>query len=423
MYLLIEVAASEATLRGYSVLYQRRSAAGVRSFEGLRDLVETSTTRVLERRHAVAVRDVDACACFDEDPDDHLMRLAALAEDHRLQEGRPAQIVDVVDVDLRPHELTDHFDVAAVSRRYERGASEAVRPPEVGLGSENLTENLDVARLADREQGVRASVVLEVDVCAFVDEETHHVRMASVDRGRHRRAAGRIPRVDVGSVSEQSRHLLGIALACGTHEARVLARLAVAAARRKEEQDRQPERAHRPVCTAPRQRGFPAWNLGRMARVHRRRWVLEELYWIALGCVLVVLASVLFAGVDVDELVARDSRTVVAPAAVAPNVAEVKDSVSPPRKEPRRRKSLAAADEVVVAAVRGDCWVSLRRESAAGDVLYEGLLVQGRRARVRGDRVFVRLGAGENVRVTVGGKLRAVPAGVADVVVEASADA
>lgn len=82
-----------------------------------------------------------------------------------------------------------------------------------------------------------------------------------------------------------------------------------------------------------------------------------------------------------------------------------------------------AADEVVVAAVGGDCWVSLRRGSAAGDVLFEGLLARGRRARVRGERIFVRLGAGENVRVTVGGETRPVPAGLADVVVEASGDA
>ena len=162
--------------------------------------------------------------------------------------------------------------------------------------------------------------------------------------------------------------------------------------------------------------------------MHRRRpRVLEELYWIGLGCVLIVLATVLFGGVDVNDLLAGGSRPGVAPAPAPVRVAEAKGSVSPPRvprpKEPRRRKSSPAADVVVVAAVRGDCWVSLRRDSAAGDVLFEGLLVQGRLARVRGDRIFVRLGAGENVRVTVGGKARPVPAGLADVVVAARRDA
>jgi hypothetical protein len=74
---------------------------------------------------------------------------------------------------------------------------------------------------------------------------------------------------------------------------------------------------------------------GKNARVHRRRGVLDELYWIGLGCVLIVLATVVFGGVDVADLVAGDSGPVVAPAVVAPRVAEVKGSVSPPR-PPRR---------------------------------------------------------------------------------------
>lgn len=154
--------------------------------------------------------------------------------------------------------------------------------------------------------------------------------------------------------------------------------------------------------------------------MHRRRRVLEDFYWIGLGCVLIVLATLAFGGVDVRELIGDDAPALEARATeAATTVATVKGSVSPPgASEPRAAaKERALPDEVVVAAVRGDCWVSLRRGSAAGEVLFEGLLVRGRRARVRGDRIFVRLGAGENVRVTVGGKPRPVPPGTADMVV------
>jgi len=67
--------------------------------------------------------------------------------------------------------------------------------------------------------------------------------------------------------------------------------------------------------------------------------------------------------------------------------------------------------ELLVAATTGNCWVSIHRGSALGDILYEGTIEQGKsqRVRARGKRLWLRVGAPENVRVTLNGKRVRVP--------------
>lgn len=81
----------------------------------------------------------------------------------------------------------------------------------------------------------------------------------------------------------------------------------------------------------------------------------------------------------------------------------------------------AAAALVVVRAARGDCWVEAREGSARGPVLFAGLLAQGDTQRFRAALVWLRLGAGTNVDVTVGGRRASVPAGTGELVVRADA--
>jgi hypothetical protein len=74
---------------------------------------------------------------------------------------------------------------------------------------------------------------------------------------------------------------------------------------------------------------------------------------------------------------------------------------------------------VLVRAVGGDCWVEAREGSATGRVLYVGLLAQGSEQQLPVRRVWLRLGAGENVVVMAGGRRAPIPAGTNDVVVSA----
>ena len=80
--------------------------------------------------------------------------------------------------------------------------------------------------------------------------------------------------------------------------------------------------------------------------------------------------------------------------------------------------ALAAASTLVVTAARGDCWLEIHASSAQGDVLYEGVLTRGDARTFTGKKLWVRLGAAENLDVTLNGRrVDNLPQGTADVLV------
>jgi transcriptional regulator with XRE-family HTH domain len=72
-------------------------------------------------------------------------------------------------------------------------------------------------------------------------------------------------------------------------------------------------------------------------------------------------------------------------------------------------------------ATRGTCWVSVRKGSQGGKVLYERTLQLGDRVRLEGTRLWARLGAPWNLDATLNGKHVALPATIADVLVTSRA--
>ena len=71
---------------------------------------------------------------------------------------------------------------------------------------------------------------------------------------------------------------------------------------------------------------------------------------------------------------------------------------------------------VVVTAARGDCWISARLGSENGRVLDERILAQGESVTLRGERVWMSIGAAANVDVTVNGEDRELQSGTVAVV-------
>jgi len=72
---------------------------------------------------------------------------------------------------------------------------------------------------------------------------------------------------------------------------------------------------------------------------------------------------------------------------------------------------------VGITAARGDCWLEVHSLSATGKLLYVGVLNEGKTVAVSGRKLWIRFGAGENVDLTLDGKIEQVPAGATNVLV------
>src|SRR5690606_16092835 len=78
---------------------RRSRMANLFGFEESGDLGEAAGSGVLQGGDAVAVGDGAIGARVEQELDDALGNGAAIGKDHRFEEGRPAEVVDVVDVD------------------------------------------------------------------------------------------------------------------------------------------------------------------------------------------------------------------------------------------------------------------------------------------------------------------------------------
>jgi Domain of unknown function (DUF4115) len=82
-------------------------------------------------------------------------------------------------------------------------------------------------------------------------------------------------------------------------------------------------------------------------------------------------------------------------------------SPSPPAAATRLPETLppaTARTEIEIVAARGDSWLQVRRGSASGPVVYEGVLERGRSASFAARRLWFRFAVGDHLDVTVNGK-------------------
>lgn len=125
----------------------------------------------------------------------------------------------------------------------------------------------------------------------------------------------------------------------------------------------------------------------------------------ALG--LVVLNVLAWTGRLVDE------------APPPPEAQEALPQQAPPPPEPaaaRPAPSTPRNSTVVLTAVRGACWLSVRLGAESGEVLYEGVLAQGDSLRFKRRKLWLRLGAASNLEISVDGKRADVPVGTVDLI-------
>lgn len=92
-------------------------------------------------------------------------------------------------------------------------------------------------------------------------------------------------------------------------------------------------------------------------------------------------------------------------------------SVAVPLAPPRRKVRTA---RLVLTAVRGRCWLSAHVGSANGRSLGEATLEQGQSLTLAGRRLWIRLGAPQNLEARLNGEPEGLPGDTADVVVTAT---
>ena len=152
---------------------------------------------------------------------------------------------------------------------------------------------------------------------------------------------------------------------------------------------------------------------------------LEPLaFWLSLavaGVLLLLLVGVISGAIPVDDPASSGETAAVPTTSPLPDSTEaVETTPAETVAQPASQPSTDAADDVVlVRAVGGDCWVEARDGSAEGDVLFVGLLAQGTTQQLTAKRVWLRLGAGQNVEIVIGGKRVDVPPGTSDIVLPA----
>jgi hypothetical protein len=143
-------------------------------------------------------------------------------------------------------------------------------------------------------------------------------------------------------------------------------------------------------------------------------------FWLALGvavALLLVLVGVITGAIPVDDPSSGETVAAVPTTAPAPVRETTPAAETTPVAQPAAQPGAETADDVVqVRAVGGDCWLEAREGSSTGPVLFIGLLARGTTKKLNAKRVWLRLGAGENVEIVAGGKRAEVPAGTSDIV-------
>jgi hypothetical protein len=150
----------------------------------------------------------------------------------------------------------------------------------------------------------------------------------------------------------------------------------------------------------------------------RTRTLGDVAFWCAamLGAVLLALLGLALTGVAPVESEPSSPGRETTPQVpqrlqtTAPTVPAL-----PPPEEPATTAPPVTVT-VTVTAARGDSWVSARLGSETGRVLEERLLAHGETTRLAGPRVWLLVGAPENVEVLVDGEPRELARGTLETV-------
>jgi uncharacterized protein DUF4115 len=125
---------------------------------------------------------------------------------------------------------------------------------------------------------------------------------------------------------------------------------------------------------------------------------------VGFGAVLVLVGLALIVGKGGE----RTSTTANPP----PVTTAPQPAATPPPATTTDRQPQPGDAQLVVRATRGESPLSVHADSEDGVILYEGVLARGRTVRLFSARLWIRLGAAENVDLTLNGQpVERLPAG------------
>ncbi len=163
-----------------------------------------SLQRVHEWGDSLTVGEIHISAMGDQQADDLDISRTAVSEDHRLEQGGPAEALDVIDVDSGAQQYPDRIDMAIVACRDQGGAAVTIGPLEIGTGGKGQAHDLSVASRAGEQKRVVADVVLRIDVGPSRDEQPRCLDMSALRGGKHRIATTCVAGIHRGAGIEQA---------------------------------------------------------------------------------------------------------------------------------------------------------------------------------------------------------------------------
>src|SRR5687767_11373486 len=97
------------------------------------------------------------------------MPRSAIAENDGFQQRRPAQVIDVINLDICFQQFLDNLNVTAIRGTDEPGAIVAIRAMDIRASLEGEPEKLEISFGCSDQIGALLGIILLVDVCSRFD--------------------------------------------------------------------------------------------------------------------------------------------------------------------------------------------------------------------------------------------------------------
>jgi hypothetical protein len=133
---------------------------------------------------------------------DSAVRRPSIPEDHGLHQRGPAELVDVIYVDLRSQQDADRLDVAVMCGGNERRSAIPIGACEIGTCGERQLEDLVPAFGARVKERRILDGILRIDIRPGPDEGVRDVNVIEVRRQEKCRPSLRIATVDVSACAQ-----------------------------------------------------------------------------------------------------------------------------------------------------------------------------------------------------------------------------